>query len=179
MTSFGATNIVSNADYMPTFKVQGQIYHKIRSLLPIPEQEPKFLQIYFTGNKEREVEQVCSITTQTRQEIISNLQKIFHEHNSLVRLFKTAIDQMPSDDYTVVIRAGKTPPGEHERRFNAPVIGDIAVVMVGTEFERRDIIIHCRNANVQRVSETHRSYDALQYPVLFPHGVDGYHFNIK
>ncbi|GBP39661.1 hypothetical protein EVAR_25485_1 [Eumeta japonica] len=49
--------------------------------------------------------------------------------------------------------------------------------MVGTEFERRDII-HLRNENLRRVAETHRSYDALQYPVLFPRGEDGYHFNV-
>lgn len=50
--------------------------------------------------------------------------------------------------------------------------------MVGTEFERRDIIIHRRNANIQRVAETHRFYDALQYPVLFPRSEDVYHFNV-
>jgi hypothetical protein len=33
MTSFGATNIVRE-NYMPTFKVQGQIYHRAGSLLP-------------------------------------------------------------------------------------------------------------------------------------------------
>ena len=26
--------------------------------------------------------------------------------------------------------------------------------------------------------ETHRSYDALQYPLLFPKGEDGYHFKL-
>lgn len=178
MTSFGATNIINNAGYMPTFKVQGQIYHRIGSLLPLPNDDAKFLQIYFTGNEAAEVEQRCAISTEVRREIVSSLQAMLHEHNSLIRLFKTALDQMPADDYTVVIRADKTPAGEHERRFNAPVIGDVAVVMVGTDFERRDIIIHRRNASVQRIAETHRSYDALQYPVLFPLGEDGYHFNV-
>lgn len=49
--------------------------------------------------------------------------------------------------------------------------------MVGTDFDRRDIIINRRNANLQRVTETHRSYDALQYPILFWQGEDGYHFH--
>ncbi|XP_036340438.1 uncharacterized protein LOC118749766 [Rhagoletis pomonella] len=179
MTSFGATKIISEGGYMPTFKVQGQIYHKIGSLLAVPQQDAKFLQIYFTGNDALEVGKRCAISSGFRREIISSLQAMFHEQNSLIRLFKTALDQMPSDDYSVVIRADKAPAGEHERRFNAPVTGDVAIVIVGTEFDRRDIIIHRRNANVQRVSETHRSYDALQYPVLFPHGEEGYHFNIR
>ncbi|GFY19501.1 helitron_like_N domain-containing protein [Trichonephila clavipes] len=78
---------------------------------------------------------------------------------------------MPADDYTVVIRAD--PVGQHERQFNAPTIDEVAIVIVGEEFESRDIILHRRSGDIQRVSETHRSYDGLQYRF------DGYHFNIK
>uniref|UniRef100_A0A6P4EN22 Uncharacterized protein LOC108043706 n=1 Tax=Drosophila rhopaloa TaxID=1041015 RepID=A0A6P4EN22_DRORH len=35
------------------------------------------------------------------------------------------------------------------------------------------------DGRLQRVYETHRSYDALQYPLMFCRGEDGYHFNIK
>jgi hypothetical protein len=41
--------------------------------------------------------------------------------------------------------------------------------MVAEELNKRDIIIQRRSENLQRISETHRSYDALQY---------GYHFNM-
>lgn len=163
---------------MPTFKVQGQVYHQIGSLLPTLDEDAKFLQIYFTGDEEEEVDQRCAAINGTKREIISNLQRLFHQHNHLVQLFKVTLDRMPSDDYKVIIRADKTPSGEHERRFNAPTMNEVAVVMVGTEFDRRDIIIQRRNTNLQRVSETHRSYDALQYPILFWQGEDGYHLNI-
>lgn len=86
---------------------------------------------------------------------------------------------MPSDSYKIIIKADKTPTGEHERRYNAPTINEVAIVMVGQEFERRDIIIQRRNESLQRISETHRSYDALQYPIIFWQGQDGYHFTIK
>ena len=32
---------------------------------------------------------------------------------------------------------------------------------------------------LQQISETHRSYDTLQYPLMFWQGEDGYYFNIK
>ncbi|KIH45048.1 hypothetical protein ANCDUO_24917 [Ancylostoma duodenale] len=86
---------------------------------------------------------------------------------------------MPTDEYKVVIRADKRPTGEHERRFNAPTVNEVAVVIVGGDVDRRDIIIQKRNDSLQRISETHRSYDALQYPVIFWEGEDGYHFNLK
>jgi ATP-dependent DNA helicase PIF1 len=43
MTSFGATKIVTYDNFMQTFKVQGQVYHLIGSLLPVPEENPQFL----------------------------------------------------------------------------------------------------------------------------------------
>ncbi|GFX49107.1 putative DNA helicase [Trichonephila clavipes] len=178
MTSFGATNIVRE-NYMPTFRVQGQIYHHAGSLLPLPDADHKFLQIYFMANSDEQIEQRCHYNAGTRREIVGALQGLFDQHNELVRLFKTAIQRMPADDYAVVIRADKRPVGQHERQFNAPTIDEVAIVIVGEEFESRDIILHRRSGDIQRVSETHRSYDGLQYPILFWRGDDGYHFNIK
>lgn len=55
----------------------------------------------------------------------------------------------------------------------------MAVVIVGENLQSRDIVLHRRNNELKRVSETHRTYDALQYPLIFWQGEDGYHFNIK
>ncbi|XP_018790270.1 PREDICTED: uncharacterized protein LOC108969797 [Bactrocera latifrons] len=51
MTSFGSTNVVRE-NFMPTFKVQGQIYHRAGSLLPVSDSNYKYLQIYFMGNSQ-------------------------------------------------------------------------------------------------------------------------------
>ncbi|GFU56507.1 helitron_like_N domain-containing protein [Trichonephila clavipes] len=160
-------------------KVQGQIYHHAGSLLPLPDADHKFLQIYFMANSDEQIEQHCHYNAGTRRGILGALQGLFDQHNELFRLFKTAIQRMPADDYAVVIRADKRPVGQHERQFNAPTIDEGAIVIVGEEFESRDIILHRRSGDIQRVSETHRSYDGLQYPILFWRGDDGYHFNIK
>ncbi|GBP88778.1 hypothetical protein EVAR_100700_1 [Eumeta japonica] len=85
---------------------------------------------------------------------------------------------LSADDYAVVIRADKRPVGQHERQFNAPTKDEVAIVIVGEEFESRDIILHRRSGDVQQVYEPLRSYDGLQYPILFCRE-DGYHFNIK
>jgi hypothetical protein len=44
MTSFGA-NINSEGNFLPTFKVQGQVYHLVGSLLPEKDKHFQFLQI--------------------------------------------------------------------------------------------------------------------------------------
>ncbi|GFY52606.1 helitron_like_N domain-containing protein [Trichonephila inaurata madagascariensis] len=95
----------------------------------------------------------------TKREIVAELQNLFEQHNELIKLFKTAIGQMPSDDYQVIIKADKTSIGQPQRQFNAPTIDEVPVVIVGEEFNSRDIILHRRNGDVQNVLETHRSYD--------------------
>ena len=56
MTSFGATKIVHIEDgrnFESTFKIQGQVYHRI------PDADPKFLQIYFMGDEEQQIHTRC------------------------------------------------------------------------------------------------------------------------
>ncbi|CAF1021035.1 unnamed protein product [Adineta steineri] len=178
MTSFGTSEKVTDTGFMPTFRVQGQVYHRVGSLLPPSNAEPVFLQIYFMGDDTKQVKQRCKNLPGVREDIVKKLQQMVHEHNSYVQSFKLAIQRMPSDQYKVVIRADKTPLGEHARRFNEPVTNEIAVVIAGNEFDKRDIVLEKQNGQLQSVSETHRSYDALQYPLIFWEGEDGYHFFI-
>lgn len=160
-------------------QIQGQIYHRAGSLLPVSDSNNKFLQIYFMGNSPQEIDLRCAQNNLVKRSIIEQLQTLFHEHNQLILLFKTALDLMPSDNHKIVIRADKTPAGQHARRFNAPTIDEVAIVVVGEDLESRDIVLHRRNDQLQRIKETHRSYDALQYPIIFWKGEDGYDFSIK
>ena len=74
---------------------------------------------------------------------------------------------MPTDTPKIVISANKTRPGQHVRRYNAPTIDEVVIVMVGDQFLPRDIILHKQNAQLVRIAETHRCYDALQYRIIF------------
>lgn len=183
MTSFGADKIHHDA-FMPTFRIQGQIYHQLGALLPLPSEEHKFLQIYFIGdesNDQDQVQQRQQHNDGTRQQIVTDLQVMMHANNALVEVFKYAYESLrnQSDQHRVVFHADRTPAGQHPGRFNAPTVNDIAVLMVGDQVANRDIIIYRRQGQLQRIAETHRSYDALQYPIMFPYGEDGYHFELK
>ncbi|XP_055543188.1 uncharacterized protein LOC129728760 [Wyeomyia smithii] len=178
MTSFGA-NIVEESGFNLTFKIQGQIHHRTGSLLPPINEDHKFLQIYFVGNYETEIDKRCAINRAMKRHIIGELQELLHEHNALIRLFKTALQVMPSDDHRIVIRADKRPTGSHERQFNAPTMDEIAVVISGENAESRDIVLKRTDGQLQSVYETQRSYDSLQYPLMFCYGEDGYHFQIR
>ena len=177
MTSFGAKEI-REPGFMPTFKIQGQVYHRFGSLLPTSTENPQFLQIYFMGDPEVEAQMRCSIIPDLRQAIVHDLQGFLHRCHAYVGIFTTALEHMPNDDFKIRIRPDKTPHGEHQRRFNVPTYNEVAIVMVGNDFEPRDIVLRKRDNMLQRVADTHRSYDSLQYPLIFWQGEDGYYFGI-
>ena len=51
--------------------------------------------------------------------------------------------------------------------------------MAGDPCECPDICIQRRDNTMQIIQDNHRSYDVLQYPLIFWEGEDGYHLNIK
>ncbi|GBP22844.1 hypothetical protein EVAR_17198_1 [Eumeta japonica] len=106
---------------------------------------------------------------------------MLHSHNYYIQSFKTAIERIPADtpDFNVVIHANKVPVGEHRGRYNAPSTSEVAVVIAGQQFDKRDIVLHSRDDNLQKISELHRSYDSLQYPLMLCRGENGYAINIS
>lgn len=79
------------------------------------------------GDEEKETDESYSISAATRRDIISSLQELFHEHNSVAKLFKTAPEQTPSNEYEVIIKADRIHEGAHERICNEPTRDDIAI----------------------------------------------------
>ena len=103
---------------------------------------------------------------------------MLHEYNPYVSFFRQGVDLMREQggaDVRMVIRAeGALDP----RRYNAPTAPEVAVIMpgdgYGEEVASRDIVLHARTRGLQRITETHRAYDALHYVLLFPLGEDAW-----
>ena len=148
----------------------------------MPDADPKFLQIYFMGDEEQQIHTRCvynHIEHMEEREIVDILETFLQNHNQLLRLFKTLSNRLQNDNYFIVIKADKVPYGEHAGTYNVPTVNEVAVVMAGDPCERRDIRIQRRDNTMQIIQDNHRSYDALQYPLIFWEGEDGYHLNIK
>ena len=121
----------------------------------------------------------CRNRQGVKLQVIRDLQQMLHEKNSYIRSFKYAMENSPTTEYKLVIDADKKPAAEHAGRFNEPQTSEVAIVVSNFESgNRRDIVIKRKDSTLQRVCETHRSYDPLQYPLLFVNGEDGYHFGI-
>ncbi|KAK3894468.1 hypothetical protein Pcinc_001774 [Petrolisthes cinctipes] len=178
MTSFGADKNLTDYGFFSTFKIQGQCYHKIGSLLPLPGEEPKYVQVYFINTSKEEADRRCVLNYGVDLAIITDIQEMLHTTHPYVRSFKLALEEMELPDHKVFIHADKRPEGEHARRFNAPVANEVGVLMVGEQHGSRDIVLKQRDHQLTRIKETHRAYDCLQYPLMFVRGEDGYNFEL-
>lgn len=177
MTSFGA-NIIRPDGYNPTFKIQGQVYHRIGPLLPSPGELPTYLQIYFMGDAAMQIERRTGLYEGMRPNIVGIFQALLDRSNRLIEIFRTNIDRLPSENHQIVIRADRRPAGEHERRFNAPLNDEVAILFVEGQQPHRDVAVRRRSGGLMRINELHPSYDALQYPLILWRGNDTYHPNI-
>lgn len=151
MTSFGCEE---EWDCM-TFRISGKVYHKIGSLLPPPDSSPQYLQLYFIGNEEEEARGRANNTDpRTMDEgLILELQRMLHETNHYVRLFKSTFEkicEMDIQDVRVALRSEKI-TGVHSGRTNLPLIDDdVAIILPGNIVNKRDIIIECKFAKGER-----------------------------
>lgn len=79
MTSFGAKEI-REGNFMPTFKVEGHVYHLIGSLLPPQGQNPQHLQIYFISDADQ-LSLRSNIAPTLNIDLINELQTALNSHN--------------------------------------------------------------------------------------------------
>ena len=178
MTSFCA-NQIKELGWMPTFKVQGQVYHLIGSLEPMPNEPAKFLQLYFVGGSHDQAQQRSELSSATRLELILQLQELLHKCHPYVKDFKSLLERPQPENMKLVIDDTKRPTGIHPGRLNLPTCQEVGVIIPGGDLaNKRSIILETKDAHLKRITETHRSYDTLQYPLLLPWGDNGYHIAI-
>ena len=99
------------------------------------------------------------------------------ENNHLVQSFRMVRDASVNEntqDIRLRLVGNRSRDG---RMYNLPTASEVAILIVGDveNLEKgRDIIVEYKNGSLQRINELHPSYLALQYPLFFPYGEDGY-----
>ncbi|CAE1267097.1 unnamed protein product [Acanthosepion pharaonis] len=101
--------------WMPPFKVQGQVYQLMGSLLADQGEPPQFLQIYFLADYKEQVDArlgilPSDISVGPRRDILFRLQDMLHETNSYIRSLKFALQNNSSPSFSVVIDADRRSP---------------------------------------------------------------------
>src|SRR5204862_90090 len=101
-----------------------------------------------------------------------NLQNMLDKCNPYIQSFRQARDIILSNttsEISMVIYSDRT---HNPHRYNAPTSSDIAAIMIGDGHNinpiNRDIHLKLHDGGLQRISETHPSYDPMHYVLLFP-----------
>ncbi|UZO29014.1 uncharacterized protein OCT59_022511 [Rhizophagus irregularis] len=182
-TSFGANIDESfQGQGVSNFKIHGQIYHRVGSLMPDEGQKPVFAQLYIYDT-DHENSNRLHVMRDLNAEMLQNLQNMLDTSNPYIQNFRQVRDLLQNDaDSAEISMRIFCDRSNDARRYNAPAASNVAAIMVGDGYEvepsNRDIVLNLRDGTLQRISELHPSYDPLQYVLLFPNGDDGWHLDI-
>lgn len=132
--------------------------------------------IYFIGESSDELNEGCVNNIGMKKSTIFNRASFFTKKNNLVRLFETAPDIMICDIYKIAFVLIKH-AGEHARRFDAPTIDEMSIVMMEDQLQSGDFV-HCRIKDHLKSRKNYSSYGVRQSS-HFLDGAYGHHFNIK
>jgi hypothetical protein len=110
------------------------------------------------------------------KDIVVQLCNMLDEHNVHTKGFRMARDLLKDGnvhDFKLKLISERRSDG---RIYNQPTVSEVAALIVwDVDYaEARDIILHQRGGQLQRINEFHPSYLSYQYPLIFPFGEDGY-----
>jgi hypothetical protein len=164
-----------------SFRIQGELYHKIGSLCPVERQRPQFAQLYIHDTK-REHQNRHAVMPSLDATTLDRLLTMMYNINPYVEVFKMAKDMMATKgvpmDLKLRLIASRT---KDAHRYNVPTANEVVTLMVGDGSEavdRPDVVLAQQAGPFQRISELHVEYMALHYPLLFPYDEDEWHSNI-
>ncbi|XP_056692064.1 uncharacterized protein [Spinacia oleracea] len=158
-----------------TFRLYGQNYHRIGSLLPTTGSSPKFSQLYIYDTENEVSNRLHAYGSNSERNarnalddsIVERLREMLDAYNPLAQAFRVARDRFESNN---------------EETYNLPTASEVAALIVGdigSSTGERDIIVETQMGQLKRINELHPSYLPLQYPLLFPYGEDGYRLGIQ
>ncbi|XP_071902732.1 uncharacterized protein [Coffea arabica] len=112
--------------------------------------------------------------------IVEGLHSMLDEINPYVQVFQNARDMLRNQNVSnlqvqIICARG-------DRQYIQSTANEVAAIIVGEDsghITHRDIVVVTRDGNLKRIKETYPSYMSLQYPLLFPYGIDGWRCGIK
>jgi hypothetical protein len=162
-----------------TFRIRGTLCHKIGSLIPPNGEQPKFAQIYIMdSDQNQQIQRRLQyghghIDEHILQDLLTMMQRV----NPYYAIYKIAKERTDQD---VDLRLNLTTWGtkKHDPRlYNIPTTSEVGVIINKDLAEvnaTRDLIIERCSGELQRISELHSAYLPLRFPLLFPHGEQGW-----
>ncbi|XP_019198170.1 PREDICTED: uncharacterized protein LOC109191996 [Ipomoea nil] len=178
---------INNGSSPPIFRIHGQNFHRIGSLIPPNGTYPKFAQLYIHDTDNEIKNRIASVreniaTQDLHAEVVEDIKEVLDGNNVLVKSFRMAkaeIERNPRVEIKMRLIGKRT---KDARTYNLPTTSEVAALIVGDldpSIGHRDILVESNSGVLKRITELNPSYLPLQYPILFPYGEDGYREDIQ
>ena len=182
-----------------SFRIGGELKRYICPMVPRNGVQPRLLQTYFVDDANSaatiRTERVTNVEDRERdmiRDLFLLCDQILREcENSYLMSFlstREVIERMnpPPPEIFISLHADRRPDSNtHHGRLGLPTINSEVAILLPNEADqasKREVVASYRHPNsgngLKMLDQTHRSYDPLQYPLLFPKGTDGWHLNI-
>ncbi|XP_019195885.1 PREDICTED: uncharacterized protein LOC109189730 [Ipomoea nil] len=173
---------INNGTSPPIFRINGQNFHRIGSLLPALGTQPKFAQLYIHDTENEIQNRSNSFRTENNGsafhlDVVHDIKQDLDEHNVLVKSFRMAKSFMESNPTSEIRMRLIGKRSKDARTYALPTTSEVAALIVGDldpGMGERDIVVESRSGMLKRISELNPAYLPLQYPLLFPYGEDGF-----
>ena len=165
-----------------TFRIRGELSHRIGSLLPSLNETAKFAQIYVYESRANDQLQIRLLHHhgQLNETTLCALQATLQVHNNpYYAAFLSAGERLYNNEHiSLRLHTIQGSMNQDPRRYNQPTASEVAAILPDSEnmeLGSRDIIVQHRSGELKRVSEYHSCYLPMRYPLIFPRGEQGFH----
>ncbi len=188
--SFGAQLSTPTGRGPYTFRLHGQIYHRIGSLHPNNNSPPVYSQLYIIETRQAvkarlEFENNHGCCEDVMTMLTSTLDRI----NPYARQYRRMIDVEQEQNELAAQRASVAPVvtmyflrGPDQRRYNNPTTDEIAAIWTSTDGAPKvkpDIIVYPSNRFPQKMNYRSPNIDPMVYPLFFPYGTLGWYYEMQ
>ena len=169
-----------NAAGVYIFRIQGALHHSMGSLLPPPGERPRFAQVYMFDSAQEQLQFRHETHPNLQLDILQLLSAILQDINPYVQFWQNSAERIARNAQLTIRLTMLNPTDRDPRRYNRPTADEVAAIIVQPENDNepldRDIIIQRRNTGeLRRISQHSPSYIPMRYPLIFPHGEEGWH----
>ncbi|XP_074335081.1 uncharacterized protein LOC141672390 [Apium graveolens] len=185
-TSGNIDHSINNGRVPYVYILNGQNHHIFGSLIPNDNKTPKFCQLHIYDTINKVDNRLRWVSVHDREsvdkEVVRGLITMLDGTNQLVGEFSQHRDLYESDEIVELQIILKVIRSESGRECHISSTDEVAGIMVGDTEEicgGRDIVVNEKGKGLVCVSYIHPKLMALQYPLLFPRGEDGFHSKIK
>jgi hypothetical protein len=155
-----------------TFVLGGRSYHRIGSLLPEAGHRHCFSQIWSLDTEDATARRL-EVMPALRSSVLNAFHDMFMVHNPLATTFRQAASSVIGlvdgqiDSVTLSWHGA-----DDSLKF------EVASVIEHDGLQR-NIVVRVNDGQLRSISDGHPLYHALAYPLLFPTGASGWHYNLS